>query len=138
VPDLLEYQMGEALNVLGGAVDARDAAAVRQAAIAAAQASLDLQLAHRDPAAIDLARLHLWTQQLLLDAGAGDQHKVVGDVTSIEWMQDRIAASVGPDTLAAIAALTGDLRAAADAGDLAAATGAATQLRDLLDQSLTG
>jgi hypothetical protein len=48
-----------ALDALAAAVRTHDPAAVRRAAPAAEQASLDLQLRHRPPAEVDLDRLDL-------------------------------------------------------------------------------
>src|SRR5215207_8350489 len=59
VPKLIEPRMTDALAALARAVDARGAAQAQQAAIDAAQWSLDLQLRHRPPAEIDLARFDL-------------------------------------------------------------------------------
>jgi hypothetical protein len=68
VRELLAAQMTDALDGLGRAVDARDPARARQAALRVEQAALDLQLRHRPPAEVDLDRLDLWAGQLQLDA----------------------------------------------------------------------
>jgi len=138
VPDLLEYQMSEALNTLAGAVDARDPAEIRQVAMTVEQAGLDLQLRHREPSEIDLARFDLRARQLLINAEADDPAAVTGDVAALEWIWDRVAHTFDASTAKQIDALLGDLRTAADAEDLAAATDAATELRDLLTAGATG
>ncbi|MBA2277239.1 MAG: hypothetical protein H0W06_05690 [Chloroflexia bacterium] len=132
VPDLLEYQMSEALNTLAGAVDARDPAEIRQAAMDVERAGLDLQLRRREPAEIDLARFDLRARQLLVDVEADDPGAVTGDVAALEWIRDRVAHTLDASTAEQIEAVLGDLRDAADAEDLSAANDAATRLRDLL------
>ena len=52
------------LQALDRAVQARDPARARQAALRAEQAALDLQLRHRPPTRVDLERLGLWARQL--------------------------------------------------------------------------
>jgi hypothetical protein len=100
---------------------------VAQRAIDVAQSVLDIQLQYRPPVEIDVARFHLWTQQLRVDAAAGDLAGVTGDVAVLEWIRGRIAGSLGrtreeiDDRLAA-------LRAATDAKNLPAAADQAARL----------
>ncbi|MGH3103822.1 MAG: hypothetical protein ACRDN6_06985 [Gaiellaceae bacterium] len=91
VPPRLAPQTSRALEVLVRAVDAREPARARDAAIDAAQAGLDLQLRHRPPAEIDRARFELWVHQLIVDAAADDAGGVIGDLVTLEWIRDRIA-----------------------------------------------
>jgi hypothetical protein len=130
VPKMLDAQMSDALDALAGSVDARNPSEARQAAIDVARASLDLQLRHRPPAEIDLSRFDLWARQLLIDAG--DPGSVRGDVATLEWIWDRIAHTLDSSDVSCIDTLLGDLRAAADAKDLASATDAAKRLIDTL------
>lgn len=137
VPELLDAQMSRALDALAGdalvpAVDARNVTGTRKAAIDVAQTSLDLQLRHRPPAEIDLARFDLWVQQVLVDAAGDEPGPVLGDVTTLEWIWDRIAHTLDNSAVSDIEIQLGDLRTAADDEDLEAAAAAATQLRDLL------
>ncbi|MFN8454793.1 MAG: hypothetical protein U0401_09015 [Anaerolineae bacterium] len=137
VPELLDAQMSRALTILAGdalapAVNHRNLAGTRKAAIEVAQASLDLQLRHRTPAEIDQARFGLWTQQTLVDAAGNNPGSVLGDVTVLEWIWDRFAHSLGSADVSTIEAQLGELRAAADDENLEAVAAAATQLRDTL------
>jgi hypothetical protein len=88
-PELLVGQITGALDVLAKAVDARDPARSRQAALRAEQAALDLELRHRQPAEVDLGRLDLWARQLRGDAAARDTGAVAGDVATLQVIWDR-------------------------------------------------
>jgi hypothetical protein len=90
VPKLLDIQMSDALHALHPAVDARKPAAVRQAAINAAQASLDLQLQYRPRMDIDRARLGQWRRQLRVDRAAHDAAAAAGDQVTLKTIRDRI------------------------------------------------
>jgi hypothetical protein len=134
VPKKVEPRMTDALAALAGAVDARDAAQTRQAAIDAAQWSLDLQLRYQPPAEIDLARFDLWTAQLVVDAAAGDAAAVNGDLFALDYVRDRILHTLdGPDVTRINIQLE-ELQGAVGDEDLAAATDAAERLRDTLGQ----
>lgn len=91
VPKRLAAQMSDALDVLARAVGAGHARGISLAALAVGDAGLDLQLRYRPAVEIDLARLELWTRELEADAGAGDRAAAIGDVTTLEWIRDRIA-----------------------------------------------
>jgi hypothetical protein len=137
VPPMLDDQMSRALGApagdgLTGAVDARNVAEARKAAINVGQASLDLQLQYRPLAEIDLARLDLWARRLLVDAAGDDLGAVVGDVATLEWIWDRVAHVVAAPDAERIETQLDDLRTAADGEDLAAAADSATALRDSL------
>ena len=133
VPPLLEAQMIDALESLEEEIDAEDAAEVRQAAIEVARASLDFHLRHRPPAEIDRARFALWARQILVDVAAAEPDAVSGDVATLEWTLDRFAHTLDAATRTGFETILGELRAAAEAGNLAAATDAAARLRDALD-----
>jgi hypothetical protein len=90
IPKLLDIQMSDGLSALHAAVDARKPAAVRQAAINAAQASLDLQLRYRPRVDIDRARLGQWRRQLRVDRAAHDAAAVAGDQVTLKTIRDRI------------------------------------------------
>jgi hypothetical protein len=132
VPVLLDAQMNAALETLAGAVGAARARDAREAALDVARAGLDLQLRYRLPAEIDLARFDVWTRQLLVDAAAGDEAAVAGDVTTLEWIRDRVAHALDGSATRRIDAELRYLRATADAEELAAATEAAARLRETL------
>lgn len=130
VPPLLEARMSTKLAELVGAVDSLASAETRQGAIDVAQLGYDLQLRHRPPAEIDLARFDLWAGQVLVDAAAEDEGGVTADVTALEVTRDRLA--VEPAMAEQIDALLSELLTAADGGDLAAAAEAAIQLQSLI------
>jgi hypothetical protein len=135
VPPLLDAQMDGALGALVAAVAAQQRAAARQAAIDVARASLDLQLRHRPVADVDLALLDLWARQLLIDIAAGDQGAILGDITTIQWIRDRLAGAVSDAELSRIDARLSDLRAAGQARELARAVTATASLRSTLTQT---
>ena len=91
MPELLAGHMSDALDSLERAVRARKPVDSRLAAIGVAVASLDLQLRHRPPAEIDLARLDLQAAMLGVDAAAEDLPAVRSDVANLDWIRDRIA-----------------------------------------------
>jgi hypothetical protein len=127
-PRLVTARMSAALRELERAAKARKAVRVAQAAIDASQSVLDLRLQHRPAAEVDRHRFELWCQQALLHAAAGDRAGVRGAVATLEWVRDRFA-----HTLSAAGATEVDerlraLRAAADAGSLAAAGDHAARL----------
>jgi len=128
VPKMLAAQMSDALNALTRAIGIRNFADASHTAIVVAEASLDLQLRHRPPAEIDLARFDLWVLQFLVDAEAGNYGAVKGDLATMEWILDRLDSSSSSQ----INTQLRDLRAAADAGNRAAANDAAGRLRDTL------
>ena len=128
VPKMLVAQMSDALNALARAVGIRNLAEASHAAIVVAEASLDLQLRHRPPAEIDLARFDLWVRQFLVDSEFGDYASTKGDLATLEWILDRLDSSNSSQ----INTQLRDLRAAADAGNLATASDVAERLRDTL------
>jgi hypothetical protein len=134
VPRLIEPRMTDALAALARAVDARDAAQAQQAAIDTAQSSLDLQLRYRPQVEIDLARFDLWAAQLTLDASAGDEGAVGGDVFTIGYIRDRILNTLDGTDRFRVDTEVQKLQVAAADHDLAAATDAAKRLRDILGQ----
>jgi hypothetical protein len=126
----LRAQMTNALHVLARAIHARNGRAASQAALDVARADLDLQLLYRPQPDVDRARFDLWTRELQMDATAGDRAAVVGDVTTLEWVRDRIrldsaGAGLVDDQLRSI-------EAAAEAGDVQAAAAASVRLRESL------
>ena len=91
VPKRLGAQMNGALAALAREVGARDHLKAPQAALDVANAGLDLQLRYRPPVAINLARFELWARQLLADGQARNGAGVSGDVTTLEFIRDRLA-----------------------------------------------
>jgi hypothetical protein len=90
VPKRLGAEMSGAVAVLARTVRARNRLTASQAALDVANAGLDLQLRYRSPVAINLARLELWARQLLADGRARNGAGVSGDVTTLEFVRDRL------------------------------------------------
>jgi hypothetical protein len=132
VPELLAEQMTAALDALAKVVGDRDPARARQAALRVEQAALDLELRHRDPAAVDLDRLDLWARQLQVDAAARDRGAVAGDVATLQVIWDRTGHTAAPAAAARVEDGLGSLRRAAGTHDLRAAAAALPALRDAI------
>jgi hypothetical protein len=137
VPPLLDVQMGQALDALRGnalmpAVDDRNPEGARDAALDVEMAALDLELQYRPPAEVDLGRLNVWANQLALDGASdeADAGHIAGDVSSIEWIWDRIAHHMDQADADEVARQLEDLRAAADDEDTDAAAEAAPPFVD--------
>jgi hypothetical protein len=127
-PPAIVARLDEGLGRLTKAVKAHDASAAEQAAIDVSQPILDLELRYRRPVDIDVARFHLWTQQLRVHAAAKDLAGLTGDVAVLEWIRDRIPAAVDRVGQREVDARLHDLRAAADARNLPAAADHAARL----------
>jgi hypothetical protein len=121
-----------ALAALDQAIGGRDQLATQHAALDVRLAVLDLHLQFRAPAEIDLARMDLWTQRVMVDAAAADRDATSGDVATLEWIRDRIARSVDEVTMARIDTDLAELRSAVADEDLAAAVDSAASLREVL------
>jgi len=132
VPTLIEPRMSRALEALARAVDARDASQASQAAIDTALWSLDLQLRHRSPVRIDLARFDLWLAQLVVDAEAGDASAVNGDFFTLDYIRDRILSALDGADVNRINMELEEIQGAVGDKDLAAAADAAVALRATL------
>ena len=132
VPKLIEPRMSEALDSLADAVRARDAARATQAAIDTARWSLDLQLRHRPAVEIDLARLGLWADQLVLDAGAVDAAAVSGDFFVMDYIRDRVLHALDGAEATRFNTILEELQAGVGDEDLAAASGSAARLREFI------
>jgi methylthioribose-1-phosphate isomerase len=124
--------MSDALDSLASAVDARKPVESRLAAIGAAVASLDLQLRHRAPAEVDLARLDLQAAMLGIDAAAEDLPAVRSDVANLDWIRDRIAHTLDDADRSRIDTAIVEAIGAAGDEDLAAVGEVAAQMRELL------
>jgi hypothetical protein len=135
VPPRLVQPTDHAVEALSRAVTARDQLAAWHSALDLRLAVLDLQLQFRPPAEIDRARLDLWAQRVLVDAGAADLDATSGDVATLEWVRDRIARDLDSVAVTEIDTHLADLRSAVADEDLEAATEAATGLREVLAES---
>jgi hypothetical protein len=135
VPKRLAAQTDHAIQALSRAVGARDPRNTSQSAVDLMLADLDIELRYRGPAEVNVARFDAWTRQVQVDSTAGDGAAVVGDVTTLEWIRDRIAldaphAGIVDDALRS-------LEAQAEAGELGAASAAAVRLSRTLAESST-
>jgi hypothetical protein len=128
VPRRLGARMNAAVDALTRTVATHSARAAAQDGLDVADASLDLQLGYRPPIEVDLARLELWASQLLLDAEAKRSGPVTGDVTTVEFIRDRLAldAAAGNE----IDDQLRYLRAVADAEEFGVAADEAARLRE--------
>ena len=126
-PPRIAHRLSATLASLTKSVRARKRRPAEQDAIDVSRSVLDLQLQYRPSARIDAARFYLWTQQLRVDAAAGDLAGVTGDVAVLEWIRDRIAASLG-SARGEIDARLVELRGATDARNLPAAADHAARL----------
>lgn len=132
VPPRLVAPTTRSLEALTAAVDARSPAKARAAAIDVGFAGFDLQLRHRPPAEIDMARFELWAHRLLVDAAAGDLGGVTGDVATLEWIRDRFVHVLGPVEVTRIDKHLLDLREAATDEDFSTTSAVAVDLIDVL------
>jgi hypothetical protein len=141
-PRMVAARMSDNLGALTRAVKRREVTATAQSALDVAQGALDLRLRQRPPTEIDGERFHLWTQQLRVDAAAEDGDGVTGDVAVLEWIRDRIAATLGAVGRREVDSRLRELRTAADAGNLRSAADHAARLgarsRILLTSSPSG
>lgn len=132
VPAMIDSTMSLALGELVAAVNTHQPVESRQAAINVARSILDLQLSYRPVVEIDIALFDLWVAQILVDAAAASPGGVTNDVTTLEWVWDRFGHAVDGASADLIRSQVSDLRAAADAQDLAKASATAEQLRGIL------
>ncbi|MDP9227744.1 MAG: hypothetical protein M3M99_01680 [Actinomycetota bacterium] len=132
VPLRIAGELERGLETLAAAIEARDQARAGTAAIDVAQSTLDLKLRHQPQAEIDLARFELWTRQILVDAAAGVQGGVSGDIATIKWIRDRFAPSLEPADLTTIDVHLGALGESVIDQDIDAATEEAASLRATL------
>jgi hypothetical protein len=129
VPPRLEPPMSRAIAALSVAVRTRDRERGGTAAIDVAQANLDLELRHRSPAEIDMARFEQWDRQLVVDAGAGRLGAALGDVVTMKLTRDRFAHAIPSAELTRIDTHLLALSEGVAGEDLAAVTAEATKLR---------
>ncbi|MFE6944145.1 hypothetical protein [Streptomyces chartreusis] len=134
VPKLLATQMTRDLDSLDEAVTAKDGQATLAAALRVAQNTSDLRLRYEPVRTVDLDRFALWARQLGIDASAGDEGAVAGDVTSLELVWERLKDDTGGVVAAAVTSDLNAARAAADRKDLAKAEELAPGLAEHLAQ----
>lgn len=127
VPPRLVAPADDALAILTERVAAQDTGA-QDAALEVLQATLDLLLQYQPADEIDVARFELWTHRVTSDAAAGDLNGAVGDVTTLEWIRDRIARTFEAIELTRVDLLLEELRTNTVDGDLDAAAATAIEL----------
>ena len=132
VPPRLVKPTNVALRNLVAQVASRDRSKTYEASIDAAYASNDLQLRYRPVTEVDTMRFELWVRRALVDATVGSLGGVRSDVVTLEWIRDRIAHTLDPETLTRIDALVGDLGTAVVDEDLPAAAQTARDLGELM------
>ncbi|MFF0735333.1 hypothetical protein ACFYVK_27400 [Streptomyces chartreusis] len=134
VPELLATQMTRDLDSLDEAVTTKDGQETLAAALRVAQNTSDLRLRYEPVRTVDLDRFALWARQLGIDASAGDEGAVAGDVTSLELVWERLKDGTGGAVAAAVTTDLDAARAAADRKDLAKAAELAPGLAEHLAQ----
>jgi hypothetical protein len=132
-PSMVAARLSTSLDALTRAVRAHKTKRAAQSAIDVAQSALDLELRYRPAAEIDLGRFRLWTQQLCVEAAAGDLAGVTGAVAVLEWIRARLGDRLDGDIDTRLRAL----RAATDARNLPAAADHAARLAARV-RALTG
>ena len=130
LPRLVEPVLDETLQVLRSAIDGEHPEAAAQSAIDAARLALDLQLRHRPPVEVDLARFDLWLAQVELDAAAEDVAPVNGDYFALDYVRDRIMHAIDPADLASVNLALEELLGAIADEDHEAVAEIATGLRE--------
>ncbi|MFJ8631181.1 hypothetical protein [Streptomyces sp. NPDC093568] len=130
VPELLDRQMTRDLEALDAAVAAGDEEETLGAALRVAQNASDLRLPYVPVAAADRDRFEMWARQLGIDAEAGAEGAVAGDVTGLELVWERLRDDVPKAEAAAVTAGLKTAREAADRKDLAAAGQVAPSLEE--------
>jgi hypothetical protein len=117
-----------AITDLGSAVHAKRSTAAERATFDVAQSTIDLESRYLDHLEIEVARFHLHTQKLRIDAAAQTTAGVESDVATLEWLRDRLIEALDAQELAIIDQELAALRIAADSGKLGAAADQATRL----------
>jgi hypothetical protein len=128
----LRAPMQRAIKGLTRATGSRDAIKSRRAALAVADAALDLQLQYRPPIEVDIARFDLWARRVVVDAAAGDSADIFGDVAVLEWIRDRIAHGLDDVTRTRLDVQLLELRHNANDENSKAAANTARALRTII------
>jgi hypothetical protein len=118
----------KAVRQLAAAVDHRRPLEAQAATVEIAQSLIDVEARYLDPTDVDIARFHLLTQGLRVDAEAGDTAGVRGDVAALEWMRDRVGDALDATELAAFDDQLAQLRLCVSSGSLVDAADIAVRL----------
>jgi hypothetical protein len=117
-----------AVSELGSAVRDKRSIATQRATFDVSQSTIDLESRYLDHVDIEVARFHLHTQKLRIDAAARTAASVEGDVAILEHIRDRLTEGLDAEELAVVDEELAALRIAADSGNLPAAADQATRL----------
>jgi hypothetical protein len=124
--------MDDAIAVMDAAVSFKNPIDSQQSAIDVERAALDLQMQYGEMKDVELGWFELLTKQVLVDADDGEELDVAGDVATLERMLERFGHTLDSSVRSSVEGRLRDLREAAHAEDLGAASGAATALREAL------
>lgn len=130
VPKLLEKQMTRDIDALDKAVGGKDEEETLGAALRVAQNTSDLRLRYEPVRTVDLDRFDMWARQLGIDAQAGAEGAVAGDVTGLELVWERLKDDVAGHEAAAVTADLREAREAADGKDMERAGQVAASLQE--------
>jgi len=122
---------------LDAAVARHRVIATQVAAVAVAQATIDLESRYLDPLDVDVARFHLHGQALRVAASQRHLGAVTGEVAALEWFADRLLPRLDDAGKAILQQGLTDVRTAADARNAAAAADLAARLAQSL-RNLSG
>jgi hypothetical protein len=117
------------LSELSRTVRVKDRTQARQAVIDATLRILDLEIRYLPTTQIDLARVELWTEQLLADSAVKDASAVNGDAFTLFYLRDRILQVLTPEERTSVDTLIDRLQVAGADHDVAGAAAAASKLR---------
>ena len=132
VPTRIANRVRTSLRQLTHAVRTRQSDAAAQAALNVLQSVLDLQLRYRDPQAVELDRIVLWTRQLELNSAAARDADVSGDAFTLDYLRDRLPADFGGELSERLTEQFVEIQVAGSEGELRAAAEAARDLRTTL------
>jgi len=132
LPARVAATLDGALGSLTTAVATEDPGQVNSAAVDVAQSALDLQLRYRPAVIVDIERFHLHTQQLRIDAAAADPSGVASEVATLEWIRDRITATLTIEELRQVDEKLAQLRTAVNTGNLGGAADQAARLANVV------
>lgn len=98
---------------------------------------LDLLLRYRSRIDVDVARLDLWTRQLVIDAEARNAAGVASDIAILKWVLARLANTgdrLDTEAVRRVRHELGAIQSALEHGDFSAILRAAWHLQELLQQ----
>jgi hypothetical protein len=132
VPPVIETAIDEGLEALNSSLSFQNPIDTQQAAIDLERWAFDLQLQHRPPAEVDVARLDILAKQTLIDSDDNEEADAFGNLATMDWVRNRFAHAIDSSLLSQIDGRLRDLRSAASTEDLGALSDAASGLRETL------